>query len=141
MCQIQERVPCESDEDFLCWGEFLFQNSLGGMSATMMGVAEPGTRRNQIIHFGIAYSPKWPPLPFLLSTVMSLHPQTLSLTGIISKLFKTGASAICSSLSEKVALIARRSFFLRVLATKVRLKCKDFNEAFFFFLVHGRFRL
>lgn len=40
-----ERAPCESDGDFLSWGRFLFQNSLGGMSMTMIGGAEHGARR------------------------------------------------------------------------------------------------
>lgn len=109
-CVRYERAPCESDEDFLSWGGFLFQNSLGGMSTTMIGGAERGARRIQIIHFGIADSPKWPPLPFPLLTVMSLHPQTLSLAGIISKPFKICALVIFSLLSGKVAMIAQTLF-------------------------------
>lgn len=44
-CVRYERAPYESDEDFLSWGRFLFQNSLGGMSMTMIGGAEHGARR------------------------------------------------------------------------------------------------
>lgn len=62
----------------------------------MIGGAEQGAHRIQIIHFGIADSPKWPPLPFPLLAVMSLHPQTLSLAGIISKPYKICALVISS---------------------------------------------
>lgn len=111
-CVGYKRAPCESHEDFLSWGRFLFQNSLGGMSTTMIGGAEQGARCIQIIHFGIADSPKWPPLPFPLLTVMSLHPQTLSLAGIISKPFKICAMVIFSPHSGKVALIAQTLFVI-----------------------------
>lgn len=72
-------------------GRFLFQNPLDGLSPAVIGGTEQGARRIRIIHFGIAGSPKWPPLPFPLLSVMSLHPQTLSLREIISKPFKTCA--------------------------------------------------
>lgn len=111
ICQIQERAPCESVEDFLSWGGFLFQNSLGGMSTTMIGGVEQGASRIQIIHFGTADPPKWPPLPFPLLTVMSLHPQTLSLAGIISEPFQIWALVIFSPLSGKVALMAWTTYW------------------------------
>lgn len=121
MCQIRERVPRESDEEFSGWSTFLFQNSLGGICGTMMGVVEQETWCIQIIHFGIADSPRWPPVPFLLSAVMILHLQTLSRVEIILKLFKIFAFTFYSSLSWKVTLIAQTSLF-NVLASKLRLK-------------------
>lgn len=75
----------DSHEGSLSWGRFLFQNSLGGMYPTTIGGAEQGARCIQIIHFGRAESPKWPPLLFPRLYCHGLHPQTLSLAGIISK--------------------------------------------------------
>lgn len=70
-CVGYRRALCESDDGSLSWGRFLFQNSLGGMYPTMIGGAEQGARCIQIIHFGRAESPKWPPLLFPLLTVMA----------------------------------------------------------------------
>ena len=46
-CVGYERAPSESVEDFLSWGRFLFQNSLGGTSMTMIG----GCRAREYVAF------------------------------------------------------------------------------------------
>ena len=84
---------------------------------------EQGPLCLQIIHCGIANSPKWPPLPFSLLAVISLHPQTLSLARIICKPYKICAGVIFSPLPRKLALIIW-AIYLSVLTSNLDYKAK-----------------
>lgn len=129
-CVRYERAPCESDEDFLSWGRFLFQNSLGGMSPTMVGGAELGSTShpdNPLWHSRLSKmaSSSIPPL--------SCHELTSS-DPVTSRDYLQALQNLClgyllTPLREScIDNIDRISHYVNF---KLRLRSKDFRELVF----------